>query len=96
MRDRQTIEREMFEARQNLAQRLGSLRLFVRDKLDIPARVRVSLAEKRQHVRELAHGRVAVVVAAVAACLALGLAFLVGRRMTRVSLRKRRRRLLLS
>jgi len=84
----------MFEARENLEQRLAQLRHFVRDKIDIPARLRVSLAERRQHARELAHGGAAVVAAAIAACCVLGLAFVLARRMTPMSRTKRRRRFL--
>ncbi|HTR52513.1 MAG TPA: hypothetical protein VMJ10_17485 [Kofleriaceae bacterium] len=66
----------------------------MRDKIDIPARLRVSFAERRQRMRELAHGGAAVVAAAIAACLVLGLAFVLGRRMTAMSRRKRHRRFL--
>ena len=94
MRDRQTIEREMFETRQDLAQRLTDLRRFVRDKIDVPARVRTSLAEARQRAHELAHGRAARVAVVIAACLVLGLVFVLARRMTAAPRARRVRRIL--
>ncbi len=54
MRDRQEIEREMFHAREDLEQNLGELKQTVREKVDVPDRVRAAVDEKKQQARELA------------------------------------------
>jgi ElaB/YqjD/DUF883 family membrane-anchored ribosome-binding protein len=54
MRDRQEIEQEMFHAREDLEQNLGELKQTVREKVDVPDRVRHVIADKQQQARELA------------------------------------------
>ena len=54
MRDRQEIEQEMYHARENLEQNLGELKDTVREKADIPNRVRHLVEDKKQQMRELA------------------------------------------
>ncbi len=54
MRDRQEIEREMYRAREDLEQNIDELKHAVREKVDIPARARVAIDERKQQVREAA------------------------------------------
>jgi hypothetical protein len=54
MRDRQEIEQEMFHAREDLEQNLGELKQNVRERVDVPNRVRHVVEEKKQQARELA------------------------------------------
>ncbi|MGE5185857.1 MAG: DUF3618 domain-containing protein [Acidobacteriota bacterium] len=54
MRDRQEIEREMFRAREDLEQNLDELKHTVREKVDLPARARAAVEEKKQQMKDLA------------------------------------------
>jgi len=64
MRDRHEIEKEMFHAREDLEQNLGELRDTLREKVDLPNRVRrVAFVRKKQLV--IAAGVALGLVAAV-------------------------------
>jgi hypothetical protein len=54
MRSRQTIEREIYQAREDLEARLNELRQVVHDKTDVKARAQVLLEEKKQQARAVA------------------------------------------
>lgn len=54
MRSRDTIEREIYQAREDLEARLHELRQVVRDKVDVKARAQAMLAEKKQQAADLA------------------------------------------
>jgi hypothetical protein len=54
MRDRTEIEREMYRAREDLEQSIGELKQTVREKVDVPARARMMVDEKKQQVRDAA------------------------------------------
>lgn len=53
MRDRETIERELAEARGRLEHDLQELNRLVRDKVDVKQRARASFDERKQAAREL-------------------------------------------
>lgn len=53
MRDRETIEREMYVAREDLEENLAELKHAVREKVDIPARARKALGETKQQARDM-------------------------------------------
>lgn len=53
MRDPETIEREIREARDDLEQNLGELRHAVQEKIDVKARARVLAQKGKQQAREL-------------------------------------------
>lgn len=54
MRDRQDIEQEMFHAREDLEQNLGELKQTMKEKVDVPDRMRHIVEDKKQQVRALA------------------------------------------
>jgi hypothetical protein len=54
MRPRHTIEREIYQAREDLEARLAELRRVVRDKVNIKARAQAALAQKKQQAKMLA------------------------------------------
>ena len=54
MRSRETIEREIYQAREDLEARLAELRRGVVNKVDVKARTRALVAMKKQQARELA------------------------------------------
>ena len=54
MRDRQEIEKEMYRAREDLEQNINELKHAVREKVDVPARARAAIGEKKQQAKELA------------------------------------------
>ena len=54
MRERAEIEKEMYRAREDLEQRISELKHVVRDTVDVRARARAVVAEKKQQARELA------------------------------------------
>jgi hypothetical protein len=54
MRERQDIEKEMFHAREDLEQNLGELKDTIREKVDVPNRVRHVVADGKQQARDLA------------------------------------------
>ena len=54
MRDRHEIEQEMYRAREDLEQNLGELKDTVRQKVDVPNRVRHVIEDKKQQARALA------------------------------------------
>ena len=58
MRDRETIEREMYTAREDLEQNLADLKHVVREKVDIKARARKAMSDAvtrgKDSARELA------------------------------------------
>jgi hypothetical protein len=54
MRDRETIEREIYRAREDLEQRLAELKHLVREKVDVPARARVKYEETKQQALDAA------------------------------------------
>ena len=54
MRSRQTIEKEIYQAREDLETRLAELRRVVRDKVDIKARAHAALDQKKQQAKALA------------------------------------------
>jgi hypothetical protein len=53
MRSRETIEREIYQAREDLEARLNELRQAVQDKADVKARARVAIQQRKQQAREL-------------------------------------------
>jgi hypothetical protein len=54
MRSRETIEKEIYRAREDLEARLAELRHYVREKVDVRARAQAMVAERRQQAVELA------------------------------------------
>jgi hypothetical protein len=54
MRDRKEIEREMFNAREDLEESLGELKHVVQGKLDVKARTRHALDERVDRVKDAA------------------------------------------
>ena len=48
MRDRETIEREMFNAREDLEQSLGELKHVVQEKVDVKARAHARVRRTRR------------------------------------------------
>ena len=54
MRDRETIEKEIYRAREDLEQRLAELKHLVREKVDLPARARVKYEETKQQALDAA------------------------------------------
>jgi hypothetical protein len=54
MRSRDTIEREIYQARDDLEARLAELRSLVREKVAIKSRAQVALARKKEQASELA------------------------------------------
>ena len=75
MRERHEIEREMFEARENLEMNLVVLESAVRAKIDLKARVRVAMARARQAIA----GRTSVLTAAIAGAAIAGVLLAVWR-----------------
>lgn len=79
MRERQEIEQEMFHAREDLEQNLGELKQTMREKVDVPDRVRHVVENTKQQARELARRSVdftkqrPVLVGGIALGLVLGL-----------------------
>jgi hypothetical protein len=55
MRDRQEIEREMFNARQDLEQSLSELKHVVQGKVDVKARARHAFDERIDRVKDAAN-----------------------------------------
>lgn len=54
MRNRQVIEREMNDAREDLESSLSELRHVVHDKLDVKARARVAVEKGKQRANDIA------------------------------------------
>lgn len=54
MRDRETIEKEIYRAREDLEQRLGELKHLVREKVDVPARARAKYEQTKQQALDAA------------------------------------------
>ena len=52
MRDREEIERELFEAREDLELAVGDLRHVVQEKLDVKARVRHAIEIEKHELGE--------------------------------------------
>jgi len=53
MRDRETIEREIYKAREDLEASLDELRHVVQDKVDVKARARVAVEKGKQQAQDL-------------------------------------------
>jgi hypothetical protein len=53
MRDRETIEREIYKAREDLEASLDELRHVVQDKVDVKARARVAVDKGKAQAQEL-------------------------------------------
>jgi hypothetical protein len=53
MRTRETIEREIYQAREDLEARLNELRQAVKDKIDVKARAQAAIEQRKQQAREL-------------------------------------------
>ena len=80
MRDRQQIEREMYEAREDLEASLAQLKHAVREKVDVRARLQVLLERSQQRARDMYEGarealrerpQIALVAGGIASVLAL-------------------------
>lgn len=54
MRDRQQIEREMYNAREDLEDSLSELKHVVQGKIDVKARAKHALDERVDHVKDVA------------------------------------------
>jgi signal transduction histidine kinase len=52
MRDRETIERELFDAREDLELAVGDLKHVVEEKLDVKARVNHAVEEKKDELAD--------------------------------------------
>lgn len=52
MRNRQTIEREIYRAREDLEDSLAALKHVVQDKVDVKARARVAVAKGKMAVQD--------------------------------------------
>ncbi len=68
MRDQEEIAKEMFHAREDLEQNLGALKDAVRDKIDLPNRVRHAIADRKPW---LVGGAAAVIALGVSALVLL-------------------------
>jgi hypothetical protein len=55
MRDREIIERELFDAREDLELAVGDLKHVVEEKLDVKARVNHAVEEKKDELRDALH-----------------------------------------